>query len=114
MMPKEVSMLFPKEVANFTPIVTTPTVDNLTNLRERLHPILLSIPYNEDGNHNLIGLIKPTAFYKATWKAPFPIPDRPLAYDPNIATNVTPVVEAHMEAAHNRALWDYATYEAAE
>ena len=51
-----------------------PSNDDLTALRKVLHPLLLGIPYDEDGTHNLIGLLEPPAAYAATWGTLFPIP----------------------------------------
>lgn len=114
MTPEEITALFADVATKFTPIAGNPTDDDLTELRDVLYPILLDIPYDEDGNHNLIGLIEPTVSYTSTWGAAFPIPTRPAAYDPNIAADATPVVRARMEAAHNVRLRDYATFAAAE
>ena len=47
-MPEEITALFASG---------HPTDNNLTVLCNVLHPLLLDIPYNEDGTHNLIGLI---------------------------------------------------------
>ena len=114
MTPEEITALFADAVNKFTPIVGVPTDDNLTALRKILYPLLLSIPYDKDRVHNLIGLIEPTASYTTTWGAAFPIPARPPAYDPTIAADATPVVRARREAAHALVLKDFATYEATE
>jgi hypothetical protein len=77
-------------------------------------PLLLAIPYDEAGMHNLSGLIKPTASYAATWHKAFPRPNRPPSYDPAIAADAMPVVRARMEAAHTVLIKDYYTFEATE
>ena len=117
MSPEEITALFADASAKFAPILGNPKDDDLTALREVLTPLLLSIPYDEDGAaplHNLIGIIEPPATYLATWHAAFPVPARPARYDAAIANDATPVVRARMEAAHNTRLADYASFEAAE
>ena len=74
MSPEEITASFSAATASFQPIVGQPTDDDLTALREVLYPLLLEIPYNEPGSHNLIGLIEPTMSYAATWGAAFPVP----------------------------------------
>lgn len=117
MTPEEITALFTAASANFTPIAGNPSDDDLTDMREILLPILLSIPYDETGphpRHNLVGLIEATGTYTNDWGAAFPIPARPAAYDPAIAADATPVVRARMEAAHTLRLQDYSAHEAAE
>ena len=114
MTPEEITAIFADAATHFTPINGNPTDDDLTALRELLTPLLLAIPYDMDGDHNLIGLIEPTTAYIATWGEAFPPPMRPPAYDPNIAADATPVIKARMEAAHAVRLRDYASFEAAE
>ena len=114
MSPEEIALVFADVTAKTTPINGNPTDDDLTALRDLLYPILLSIPYDVNGVHNLVGLIQPTATYVANWTAAFPRPARPATYDPNIANDATPVVRARMEAAHSALIADYAAYAAAE
>ena len=66
MTPEEITAVFATVAAAFTPITHQPTDDDLVALRDVLYPILLDIPYDEDGQHNLIGLIEPMASYTAT------------------------------------------------
>jgi hypothetical protein len=69
MLPKEITALFAKTPAMILPILGNPKDDDLTALCKVLTPLLLSIPYNEDGVtplHNLIGLIKPPMAYLTT------------------------------------------------
>lgn len=114
MSPEEIALVFADVTAKTTPINGNPTDDDLTALREILTPILLAIPYDVNGTHNLVGLIQPTAAYTTTWLTAFPRPPRPTAYDANIANDATPVVRARMEAAHNDLIADYAAFAAAE
>jgi hypothetical protein len=114
MSPEEITALFVEAATRFTPITGNPSDDDLTDMREVLTPLLLAIPYDEDGDHNLIGLIEPTTAYTATWHAAFPLPARPPSYDPAIAADATPVVRARREAAHAVKIRDYASFEAAE
>jgi hypothetical protein len=113
MSPEEITSSFAVAAASFQPIVGQPTDDDLTALREVLYPLLLEIPYDEPGSHNLIGLIEPTTSYAATWGAAFPVPARPPTY-PVIANDATPVVRARAEAEHAVLVRDYALFEAAE
>ncbi len=80
MTPEEITALFATAATTFQTIVGQPTDDDLTALRDVLYPLLLNIPYDEDGMHNLIGLIEPTASYTTTWGAPFLRPNQPPAY----------------------------------
>ena len=82
-------------------------------LQEVLYPLLLEIPYNKPGTHNLIGIIEPTMLYTTTWGTPFPIPARPSTY-PIIVNNATPVVCAQAKAEHAVLIQDYASFEAAK
>ena len=60
MTPEEITTLFATAATTFQPITGQPTDDDLTALRDVLYPLLLDIPYDMDGTHNLIGLIEPT------------------------------------------------------
>lgn len=113
MTPEEIMSAFANAATTFQPIVGQPTDDDLTALRDTLYPLLLQIPYDEAGTHNLIGLLEPDASYTTTWHAAFPIPARPPTY-PAIADAATPVVRARSEAEHAVLVKDYAAYEAAE
>ena len=116
MTPEEITTAFATAAAAFPQIVGQPTDDDLTALRDVLYPLLLDIPYDENGphpRHNLIRLIEPTATYTTTWGAAFPIPNRPPTY-PAIANDATAVVRARSEAEHAVRVRDYASYEAAE
>ena len=113
MTPEEITASFASAAAVFTPIQGQPTDDDLTALRDVLYPLLLEIPYDDEGDHNLIGLIEPAASYTHTWGAAFTVPARPPAY-PVIANDATPVVRARSEAEHAVLVRDFASYEAAE
>jgi hypothetical protein len=58
MIPEEITTLFTTVAVSFQPIVGQPLDDNLTALRDVLYPLLVDIPYDEDGTHNLIGLME--------------------------------------------------------
>ena len=111
MTPEEITSLFATAATTFQPIVGQPSDDDLTALRDVLYPLLLDIPYDEDGSHNLIGIVEPTTSYTNMWGAAFPIPARPPAY-PVIADDATPVVRARSEAEHAIRVKDYASFEA--
>ena len=113
MTPEEITTLFATAAATFPPISQQPSDDDLTALRDVLYPLLLDIPYDEDGQHNLIGIVEPTLSYTTTWGAEFPVPARPPAY-PAIPDDASAVVRARHEATHAILRRDYASYEAAE
>eukprot|EP00804_Cyclotella_cryptica_P024879 CCRYP_011788-RA/>CCRYP_011788-RA protein AED:0.47 eAED:0.47 QI:0/-1/0/1/-1/1/1/0/91 len=91
MTPEEITTAFAMMATTFQPISGQPSDDDLTELRDVLYPHLLDIPYNEDGTHNLIGLIELTTLYTATWGTQFPPPPCPPAY-PIIKDAATAVV----------------------
>ena len=113
MTPEEITAIFATAATTFPPFAGQPTDDDLTALRDVMYPLLLDIPFDMDGAHNLIGLIEPTAAYMATWGTPFPIPPRPPAY-PAIADDASAVIRARREAEHALLVRDYASYDAAE
>ena len=59
MSPEEIMAIFSMAAATCPPIKGQPMDDNLTTLCKVMHPLLLSIPYDEDGMHNLICLMEP-------------------------------------------------------
>ncbi len=99
MTPEEITAMFATAAASFPAIAGQPSDDHLTALYETLYPLLLAIPYDEAGTHNLIGLLKPTTAYAARWGANFPVPNRPPTY-PAIPDDATLVVRARREAKH--------------
>ena len=113
MTPEEITALFATAAASFQPIQGQPADDDLMALRNVLYPLLLDIPYDTNGDSNLIGLIKPTTAYTTTWGEAFPIPARPPAY-PAIADDASAVVCARREAEHAILVRDYASYNVAE
>ncbi len=74
MSPNAIYVLFTDAATRFTPITSNPTDEDLTTIPKILTPLLLTIPYDEAGTHNLVGIIKHPMIYLATWLAPFPIP----------------------------------------
>ena len=74
MTPEEITSLFATAATTFQHIAGQPSNDDLTVLQDILYPLLLNIPYDEDGTHNIIGLIEPPDSYVETWGATFPIP----------------------------------------
>ena len=99
MTPEEITTTFATATTTFQPISGQPSNGDLTAMRDVLYPLLLDIPYDEDGTHNLIGLIEPTTLYTATWGTPFPPPPRLPAY-PIIYDVATAVFRACREAKH--------------
>ena len=76
MSPEEITALFAAAASMFPWIAHQPSDNDLTALCETLYPLLLEIPNDEAGAHNLIGLIEHTASYILMWGAEFPIPVR--------------------------------------
>eukprot|EP00804_Cyclotella_cryptica_P018733 CCRYP_007225-RA/>CCRYP_007225-RA protein AED:0.88 eAED:0.42 QI:0/-1/0/1/-1/1/1/0/215 len=97
----------------FQPILGQPSNNDLIALCDILYPLLLNIPYDEDGTHNLIGLIELTTLHMAIWGAPFPPLPCPPAY-PIIDDVATAVVRACQEAKPTILVRDFASYEVAE
>ena len=67
-------------------------------------PLLLGIPYDADGRHNLVGRIAQCDKYKTKYSVFFARPKRPLLYDNTIDAAATPVVRACAEAIHTQSL----------
>ena len=67
MKPDAITALFADASAHFVPFAGNPTDDDLTAIREVLTPLLLGIPYDADGRHNLVGLIAQRDKYKAKY-----------------------------------------------
>eukprot|EP00804_Cyclotella_cryptica_P026586 CCRYP_014019-RA/>CCRYP_014019-RA protein AED:0.29 eAED:0.29 QI:0/-1/0/1/-1/1/1/0/130 len=63
---EEITTAFAMATTMFQPITGQPSDTDLTVICNVLYPLLLDIPYDEDGMHNLIGLIEPTTLYTAT------------------------------------------------
>jgi hypothetical protein len=59
MTPEEITMLFATASDSFQPVVGQPTDNDLTAIRELLYPLLLDIPYDEAGAHNLMDYSSP-------------------------------------------------------
>ena len=113
MTPEEITAVFATAAAAFTPLTHQPSDNDLVTLHDILYLLLLDIPYDEDGHHTLIGIIKPTASYMATWGTPLPILVQPPAYPP-VPNNASAIVRARHEAVHVIRVHDFISYEAAE
>jgi hypothetical protein len=113
MTPEEITAMFATAAASFPAVAGQPSDNGLTALCKTLYPLLLAIPYDEAGTHNLISLLEPTNAYTTCWGANFPVPNQPPTY-PAIPDNATPVVRACREAKHAVLVKDSAAYEAAE
>ena len=68
---EEITALFATVATTFQTIMGQTTDNGHTTLCNVLYPLLLDIPYDKDGTHNLIGLIEPNASYTTMWGAPF-------------------------------------------
>ena len=91
MTPDAIYTLFTNAAAGFTPITGNLRDDDLTAIRKVLTALLFTIPYNEAGTHNLVGIIEHPATYLATWLATFLVPACPTSYDATIANDAIPI-----------------------
>ena len=66
MTPKAIMALFADAAMHYTPNGSNPSDNDLTAMQGNLTLLLLAIPYDKAGTHNLIDLIKSTASYTAT------------------------------------------------
>lgn len=115
MSPEEIVIKFAEALKDFECIVGQPTDKDLTCLRECLFCLLLAIPYNEEqGTHNLIGLIADEADYARKYGARFLHPFKLPIYDTTISDDAKAVTQARMEAEHRVKRADYKTYTMAE
>jgi len=111
MKPEEITTKLTAAADKFDLIAHKPTDSDLQNIREVLHPILLSIAW--DDKHNLIGLILEHAAYKQLYKEAFPTPTRPPSVDDTIAKDATPAQISIANKTHDAAIAKYEQYEAA-
>jgi hypothetical protein len=88
-MPKENTSLFADSANKQTPFHGNTTHDDLNIIHAVLTPLLLSIPYDLDGLHILVGIIKPMQTYSNVWHAAFPIPPCPLMMPPCLLSGHT-------------------------
>ncbi len=77
MKPNAITALSADASAHFIPFAGNPKDDDLTTIREVLTPLLLGIPYDADGRHNLVGLITQHDKYKAKYTVSFARPKHP-------------------------------------
>ena len=95
MSPEELSTLFGVAQEDFEVENGQPNDIYLVEIRSVITSILLLDPYDEDnGNHNLVGLVWSTSKYKATHQGNlvFCSPTRPSIYDPTITDDDKPAV----------------------
>jgi hypothetical protein len=114
MKPDPITALFADASAHFVPFAGNRTDHDLTAICEVLTPLLLGIPYNANGRHNLVILLAQGKNFKTKFSVFFARPKLPLLYDDTIDAATTPVVRAHAKAIHTAKLADYAIFEAAE
>ena len=73
MKPEDVSILFTDLGSTFEPITGQPTDSDIVKMREVISEVLYQIPYDDDnGVHNLVGLIQDKESYTLEYKAPPP------------------------------------------
>ena len=115
MKPDAITALFADASVHFVPFASNLTDDDLTTICEVLTPLLLGIPYDANGRHNLLVLIAQRDKYKAKYSIFFfAWPKCPFLYDDTINATTTPVVHAHAKAIHMAKLADYAAFEVAK
>ena len=95
MTPEDISTLFAEASERFAAIVGQPTDADIHELRECLFPILLDIPYDqENGKHNLVGIIADAADYRNNFGIAFVQPGQKKAYDNVLNAAANNVVRA--------------------
>ena len=112
--PDEITAIFALASENFSRISGQPSDDDINDILLVVKPLLHDIDYDVAGTQNLVGLVDNVTTYTATWGQAWTNPARPPAYDPNIAEDVSRVVQNRMEAAHNILIADHAIFLAAE
>ena len=113
MSPKELSTLFEAAREDFEVENSQPTDAYLGNIRAVINSILLFAPYEEEnGNHNLVGLVWLTSKYKATHQGnlAFHSPTRPAVYDPTITDDDKTAVVRKKEITQKARVNDYKLY----
>ena len=87
-LPNGIYTLFSKALDKFEPITGQPKYSNLAELRKVLSKILLVILYHEEnGLHNLVGLIQDPTTYTSDYTAAFSQPRKIAIYDASIRDN---------------------------
>ena len=113
MSPEKLSTLFETARGDFEVQKGQPTDAYLVNIRAIITSILLLAPYNEEnGNHDLVGLVWSTSKYKATHqgKLYFHSPTRPAIYDPMITDDDKPAIVRKKEITWKARVNDYKLY----
>ena len=115
MSPEEISALFTEAIEQFEPISGQPLGADLTQLQEVLAKILLGIPYDEEnGTHNLVGLIMPTAKNTTKYGSAFVRPTKPAIYDKMIAEDAIANARIKAEAKHKAKISDFKVFVATD
>ncbi len=110
----DASQLYLPMLLSATPIISNLTDNEPSAIYEILMPLLLGVPYDTTGPHNLVSLIMPKAAYHLAYSVSFKYPACPELYGSNIANDATPIVWAWMKAAHTNKPLYYECYNAAE
>ena len=113
MSPEELSTLLEAAREDFEVKNGQPTNAYLVKIRAVITFILLMAPYDEDnGNHNLVGLVWLTSKYKATHQGnlAFHSPTRPVIYEPTITDDEKPAVVREKEITWKAHVNDYKLY----
>ena len=115
MTPKEIHTLFAEAFEIFEPVYGQPTDANLQLICEAIAPILLSIPYNENGGkENIFGPIMADDKYTALYGHSFIHPKRLAVYDASINTDTKNAEHVRVEATHKAHIDNHNVYVAAE
>ena len=115
MTPKEIQTLFAEAFEIFEPVYGQPTDANLQLICEAIAPILLSIPYNENGGkENIFGPIMADDKYTALYGHSFICPKRLAVYDASINLDAKTAKRVHAEATHKACTTNHNIYVAAE
>lgn len=117
MMPETVTANPAAVLISFTMDTGRPTYEDIQLMHDTLTAVLITILYYENnGAHNLWGLIVPTTVYQAKYTVLFPHPTKPAFY-PNTTTitnDVTNVVRVQAEAPQAAEKANYALYNTAK
>ena len=115
MTPKEIHTLFSEALDLFEPVLGHPTDANIQRICESITPILLFIPYDDNGGKdNLVGLIMADAKYTDLYGQSFVRPKRLAVYDASINTDTKNAEHVRVEATHKAHIDNHNVYVAAE
>ena len=115
MTPEEILTVEKEATNTFGKIAAKPIGDDMPQLNQTLHKIILNIPYDQvKFTHNLSGLISPFDKYIAKYGTSFQRPKRPKPYSPTITATMSDEKFRKSKATHTACKEDYILYKAVE